>query len=640
MLLCGPRGRAAADLLPGVDEIIEWPLPWIDPDPGAGRPAGHADALTARLARRRRRRGGRVHLVPPVAAAAGAAAADGRGAAGSRDQRRLPGLAAGRPAPGAGRASPSRNGRCRWPPPPASPLPAGDEPALRLRADRVPPRAGRARRPRVRGAAPRVGGVEPGLPARAGGPDRRGRSTAAGHRVVVTGGPDERALTARVAGGRRHRPGRPDRPGRAGRRSRRRRRGGGRQHRPRAPGRRAGRAGGQPLRADRPVRPVGAVPGADRPARRRRRALPGHPGGQLPGARAPLPRRRRPGRGGRRRVADARRASRWWAADEHPALARARLLDHVVRARQATATWCRSHPTAARTASAGPAPTRGRTAPSRSPRRSCAGADVDLVILQRPEELDLAEQWLRPPARPRRAGDLRRAQHPQGRRAQHPAPDGRPRRPAASPTSPASTSCSGTPAPPAPPWSTTASSPPPCPYTGELDRLAVVINEPVRRWRVTGTDLLPRFAEIAPLDVFGMGVAGLADHLGLPADRLDQPRRRAPGPDARRAGPAAGVPAPVPVDLARAEPDRGDGDRHAGRRAGHHRGGDGGAPGGGGARHPGRHPARRRPPVHRRPGDRAPGRRAARTAARDRYGLDRFLADWDRLLEEEVCASR
>ncbi|MGW5672986.1 glycosyltransferase family 1 protein, partial [Micromonospora sp. NPDC003776] len=30
----------------------------------------------------------------------------------------------------------------------------------------------------------------------------------------------------------------------------------------------------------------------------------------------------------------------------------------------------------------------------------------------------------------------------------------------------------------------------------------------------------------------------------------------------------------------------------------------------------------------------------ARAAARNRYGLERFLADWDRLLEEEVCASR
>jgi histidinol-phosphate phosphatase family protein len=39
-LWCGPRGRRAAELLPGVDEIIEWRTPWIDPeappiDPGA-----------------------------------------------------------------------------------------------------------------------------------------------------------------------------------------------------------------------------------------------------------------------------------------------------------------------------------------------------------------------------------------------------------------------------------------------------------------------------------------------------------------------------------------------------------------------------------------------------------------------------
>jgi HAD superfamily hydrolase (TIGR01662 family) len=34
VMLCGPRGRAAAELLPGVDELIEWRLPWIDPEPG------------------------------------------------------------------------------------------------------------------------------------------------------------------------------------------------------------------------------------------------------------------------------------------------------------------------------------------------------------------------------------------------------------------------------------------------------------------------------------------------------------------------------------------------------------------------------------------------------------------------------
>src|SRR3954469_10242852 len=32
-LLCGPRGRAAAELLPGVDELVCWRAPWIDPQP-------------------------------------------------------------------------------------------------------------------------------------------------------------------------------------------------------------------------------------------------------------------------------------------------------------------------------------------------------------------------------------------------------------------------------------------------------------------------------------------------------------------------------------------------------------------------------------------------------------------------------
>ncbi|WP_309117423.1 glycosyltransferase [Saccharothrix sp.] len=46
-------------------------------------------------------------------------------------------------------------------------------------------------------------------------------------------------------------------------------------------------------------------------------------------------------------------------------------------------------------------------------------------------------------------------------------------------------------------------------YTGELPRSAVVVNDPVRRGRVVGTDLLARFAAVAPLDVFGMGTEGL-----------------------------------------------------------------------------------------------------------------------------------
>lgn len=57
-------------------------------------------------------------------------------------------------------------------------------------------------------------------------------------------------------------------------------------------------------------------------------------------------------------------------------------------------------------------------------------------------------------------------------------------------------------------------------YTGELERLGVAINEPVRRWRVAGTDLLGRFAEVAPVDVYGMGGDGLADATGLDPARL------------------------------------------------------------------------------------------------------------------------
>jgi ADP-heptose:LPS heptosyltransferase len=33
VLLTGPHGRAAGELLPGVDRVIEWCAPWIDPDP-------------------------------------------------------------------------------------------------------------------------------------------------------------------------------------------------------------------------------------------------------------------------------------------------------------------------------------------------------------------------------------------------------------------------------------------------------------------------------------------------------------------------------------------------------------------------------------------------------------------------------
>jgi glycosyltransferase involved in cell wall biosynthesis len=57
-------------------------------------------------------------------------------------------------------------------------------------------------------------------------------------------------------------------------------------------------------------------------------------------------------------------------------------------------------------------------------------------------------------------------------------------------------------------------------YSGDWARAAVVVNDPVRRWRAVGTDLLPALSEVAALDVFGMKVHQLNDALRIPGDRL------------------------------------------------------------------------------------------------------------------------
>lgn len=54
--------------------------------------------------------------------------------------------------------------------------------------------------------------------------------------------------------------------------------------------------------------------------------------------------------------------------------------------------------------------------------------------------------------------------------------------------------------------------------TGERPRLAAVVNEPVRRWRVAGTDVLLRVARDVPVEVYGMGTQALAPHLAAQSD--------------------------------------------------------------------------------------------------------------------------
>ncbi|MEV4712541.1 HAD-IIIA family hydrolase [Micromonospora sp. NPDC049374] len=196
VLLCGPRGRAAAGLLPGVDELIEWPLPWIDPSPApvAAEPMRELIARLATVGADQALIFTSFHQSPlPLALLlrmAGvpqvAAISDDypgslldlrhRVPAGIPEVERALSLAA---AAGFG-------------------LSVGDQPTLRLNADALP-----AHPPVALPAGYVV--VHPGasVPARACPPQRCADIVSAlvraGHRVVVTGGPDERELTAEVA---------------------------------------------------------------------------------------------------------------------------------------------------------------------------------------------------------------------------------------------------------------------------------------------------------------------------------------------------------------------------------------------------------------------------------------------------------
>jgi hypothetical protein len=279
------------------------------------------------------------------------------------------------------------------------------------------------------------------------------------------------------------------------------------------------------------------------------------------------------------------------------------------------------------------------TVVERSPEQ-LRGEHVDVVVLQRPEEVELARRWLgREVGRDVPAvyvehntpkGDVPHTRHPMADRddltivhvthfnelfwdtgatratvIEHGIPD------------------------------------PEARYRGELERLAVATNEPVRRWRVTGTDLFPRFAAVAPLDVFGMGVSGLDVRLGLAPGRLatydDPPQAWMHAELARRRAylhltrwtslglsllEAMSMGMPVLVlatteAVAAVPPDAGVVSTRVDTLVD-------------AARWLVQDPAA----AHRLG-------TTGREAAQRRYGLKRFLADWDQLLEEvRQCASR
>jgi glycosyltransferase involved in cell wall biosynthesis len=70
-------------------------------------------------------------------------------------------------------------------------------------------------------------------------------------------------------------------------------------------------------------------------------------------------------------------------------------------------------------------------------------------------------------------------------------------------------------------------------YTGELARAGIVVNDPVRRGRSVGADLIPGLAEAVGADVFGMRVDQLPTMPGLEVFE-DLPQERMHGELARR----------------------------------------------------------------------------------------------------------
>jgi hypothetical protein len=154
-------------------------------------------------------------------------------------------------------------------------------------------------------------------------------------------------------------------------------------------------------------------------------------------------------------------------------------------------------------------------------------ADVDVVILQRPHELEfLAEEWLggRRPGRDLPAVYLEH-NSPQGRIAdmRHPAA-GRPDLLLVHVTYFNALF-----------WDAGSTATrvvehgivdPGYRYTGELPRAVAVVNEPGRRARVTGTDLLPRLNDEVPIDLFGIESGAIGGLASLAQARLHEEMAR------------------------------------------------------------------------------------------------------------------
>jgi ADP-heptose:LPS heptosyltransferase len=195
-LLCGPRGQAAAALLPGVDDMIVWRAPWIDPEPD---PVDRADVegLITRLRALAPDQAivlGSSHqsplptaLVLRLAGVPHVAATSGDYPGSLLDVRHLIDDDVHEVERSLDLVATLGYG-----------LPPTDDRALRIKR----PAAGRP----SRAFAGDYVVVHPGasVPARAWAPERCAELVALladeGRRVVVTGSRDERALTARVAG--------------------------------------------------------------------------------------------------------------------------------------------------------------------------------------------------------------------------------------------------------------------------------------------------------------------------------------------------------------------------------------------------------------------------------------------------------